>query len=111
MITPRSSTETLIAALRVLASDLESLAGEVVGACLREAADRMEEMQRQLERVGWQPIETAPRGKEILVYCEGCEGIGIAWLNKYGDIVIPEPQAIGHESLTHWMPLPPPPKT
>ena len=50
MITPRSSTETLIAALRVLARDVQSDDG-VANACLREAADRMEEMQRQLERI------------------------------------------------------------
>ena len=55
MIIPRSSTETLIIALRELAHDLDNVRGEassgVVSATLREAADRMEEMQRQLERI------------------------------------------------------------
>ena len=55
MIIPRSSTETLITALRVLAHDLDNVRGEdssgVVSATIREAADRMEEMQRQLERI------------------------------------------------------------
>ena len=50
MITPRSSTEALIAALRALAEDIVTDDG-VVSATLREAADRMEEMQRQLERI------------------------------------------------------------
>lgn len=50
MITPRSSTETLIAAMRVLASDIQSDDG-VANAVMAEAADRMEEMQRQLERI------------------------------------------------------------
>ena len=55
MIIPRSSTETLIIALRELAHDLDNVRGEdssgVVSATLREAADRMEEMRRQLERI------------------------------------------------------------
>ena len=50
MIPPRSSTEALIAALRVLSEDIVTDDG-VVSATLREAADRMEEMQRQLERI------------------------------------------------------------
>jgi hypothetical protein len=55
MITPRSSTETIIGALRVLSRDIVTDDG-VISACLREAAGRMEEMQRQLERV---PVEEA----------------------------------------------------
>lgn len=58
----------------------------------------------------WQPFHSAPREQEILVYCEGSECVGIAWLNRHGDLVMPEPQAIGHDSLTHWMPLPKPPE-
>ena len=49
MIIPRSSTDALIAALRVLSEDIVTDDG-VVSATLREAADRMEEMQRQLGR-------------------------------------------------------------
>jgi hypothetical protein len=49
-MTPRSSTETLIAALRVPAEQIPTADG-VINATLYEAADRMEEMQRQLERV------------------------------------------------------------
>lgn len=50
MIIPRTSTETIIGALRVLSRDIVTDDG-VANACLREAADRMEEMQRQLERI------------------------------------------------------------
>ena len=50
MITPRSSTKEIISALRVLSEDIVTDDG-VVSATLREAADRMEEMQRQLERI------------------------------------------------------------
>lgn len=67
MIIPRSSTETIIGALRVLSRDIVTDDG-VISACLREAADRMEEMQRQLERVGWQPIETAPENTRVIVF-------------------------------------------
>ena len=42
MNTPRSSTETLIAALRVLARDIQSDDG-VANAAIAEAADRLEE--------------------------------------------------------------------
>ncbi len=40
---PRSSTETIIGALRVLSVDIQTDDG-VVNSCLREAADRMEEL-------------------------------------------------------------------
>lgn len=50
MIIPRTSTETIIGALRVLSRDIVTDDG-VANACLREAADRMEEMQRQLEQI------------------------------------------------------------
>lgn len=49
-MTHRSSTETIISALRVLARDIQSDDG-VANAAIAEAADRMEEMQRQLERI------------------------------------------------------------
>ena len=44
----RSSTETLIAAMRILARDIRSTDG-VANAAIREAADRLEELQRTLK--------------------------------------------------------------
>ena len=44
----RSSTETLIAAMRILARDIRSTDG-VANAAIREAADRLEELQRGIK--------------------------------------------------------------
>jgi hypothetical protein len=43
MTAPRSSTETLVAALRVLAAEIQSPDG-VANAAIAEAADRLEEL-------------------------------------------------------------------
>ena len=43
----KSSTDTIISALRVLARDIQTDDG-VVNACLEEAAGRLEELQREL---------------------------------------------------------------
>jgi len=43
-----SSTPTIIAALQVLARDIETKDG-IVNACLIEAADRLQELSQQLE--------------------------------------------------------------
>lgn len=59
----------------------------------------------------WQPIETMPSGcQEVIVWCDGSECAGIAYKTDSGEIIIPEPQAIGYDSLSHWMPLPTQPK-
>lgn len=47
----KSSTETLIAALRVLANDIESQDG-VANAAIAEAADRLEELELNLVTIG-----------------------------------------------------------
>jgi hypothetical protein len=44
----KSSTQTLIAALRVLAQDIETEDG-IVNSCLLEAADRLRELSAELE--------------------------------------------------------------
>jgi len=48
MNTPRSSTETLINALRVLAHDIETEDG-VANAAISEAADRLEELHNSMQ--------------------------------------------------------------
>jgi hypothetical protein len=114
MITPRSSTETLITALRVMAEQLPTVDG-VMNAALDEAADRMEEMQRQLERFGWQPIETVPKdGTVILVTNEKSWVHPAAWNNadeKYPWAFMDGAQELNgmmEKYPTHWMPLPDP---
>ena len=47
----KSSTETLIAALRVLANDIQSQDG-VANAAVSEAADRLEELKLNLVTIG-----------------------------------------------------------
>lgn len=47
----KSSTETLIAALRVLANDIQSQDG-VANAAIAEAADRLEELELNLVTIG-----------------------------------------------------------
>ena len=60
----------------------------------------------------WIPVsERLPEsGEPVQVWCEGAEQPGLAWISRHadwsGEWVIPEPQAIGYESITHWMPLP-----
>lgn len=48
-------------------------------------------------------------GEPVIVFCVGAEQSGLAWRNK-GDWWIPEPQAVGYDSITHWQPLPPLPE-
>ena len=57
----RSSTETIITALRILTDDLHSGDG-VVSQCIREAADRLEELSKpqQHEPVAWASPNVVP---------------------------------------------------
>lgn len=48
--TPRSDTKTIIAALRILANEIESKDG-VANAALLEAADRVEEMSCKIRKL------------------------------------------------------------
>lgn len=49
---------------------------------------------------GWMPIETAPEGKNVLVWYKG--GVDVAW--RYGEVWQIDTKRI--EAPTHWMPLP-----
>ena len=54
----------------------------------------------------WQPIETAPTdGTEILGWCDGCCFVIEYWLDAWREI-----WGLGRVDVTHWMPLPEPPK-
>lgn len=69
--------------------------------------------------VGWRPIETAPEGKDILVYCrETGECFVVFWAlqmeTKQGDWVIARANdgtCFICKNPTHWQPLPAPPHT
>lgn len=43
-------------------------------------------------------------GEPVQVWCEGSESAGVAWMRS-GTWYMPEPQAIGYESITYWAPL------
>ena len=63
----KSSTETLIVALRVLARDVQSEDG-VANSFLREAAERMEELNRVVDQaIG--VVKAASRGDQEFIDC------------------------------------------
>lgn len=63
----KSSTETLIVALRVLARDVQSEDG-VANSCLREAAERMEEL-NQVVDLATGVVQAASRGDQEFIDC------------------------------------------
>lgn len=117
----RSNTETLIAAMRILADEIVSEDG-VANAAIREAAERLEELHAGV----WQPIETAPKdgtwvllsGCDILYGWDGDSTPG-AVVGQYTELlngrhIRPRWQFAWYDSgyygeyehPTHWMPLP-----
>lgn len=43
-------------------------------------------------------------GDAVQVWCSGAECAGVAWMRQ-GAWYMPEPQAIGYDTITHWQPL------
>ncbi len=91
------------AALRAL---VEQAARESIDDALRGAASVPASPPT---REGWQPIDTAPKDRSVLVYWPDGDSVhvGIAWFG-------PNMQAwlvtnVGPVAPTHWMPLPPAP--
>lgn len=61
---------------------------------------------------GWQPIETVPAGKPVLVFVPGDEARPVLEAQAYPDGRFYDPtydEWCG-DGATHWMPLPDPPK-
>ena len=64
----------------------------------------------------WQPIETAPKGESVLLYCRGFASV-YCGRKRYGNLGEPQQSEFAWRcdssgrfaSPTHWMPLPPPP--
>jgi cbb3-type cytochrome oxidase cytochrome c subunit len=78
MTTP---TETLIKALRILASDIQSEDG-VANAAILEAAQRMEEMNeriKRLEKLGRELYETVGCGCGMSGPCRSCRDATDKW--------------------------------
>ena len=69
----------------------------------------------KLEGVGWQPIESAPHGVLVLLYCpdRGCPTnrarVELDYAS-HGQRVGNSSSISHHSWATHWMPLPQPPK-
>lgn len=79
---------------------------------LEKAHARIAELEAANE---WQPIETAPNdGTEIMVMGvmpkTKKEYIVIAAYDRLGECFMNDLQLVGHDFLTHWQPLPQPPK-
>lgn len=89
--------------------------------------DALETVEIEIDE--WRPIETAPKdGTTVLLACDGSNSTGPRHLNKLSDLSPMDSEAFicmgawddsenwftdGHdcwECLTHWMPLPSPPK-
>lgn len=61
----------------------------------------------------WQPIETAPVGVDVLLYCPSLgykTTIGLLYKDEFGRPIWFERNAIKVPNPTHWMPLPESPK-
>lgn len=114
----KTDDKTLIEALRILSRDIQSGDG-VTNACIAEAADRLEELTQ------WRDISTAPKdGAEILVIIAGNHPQAdtpyipdlVSW-DEENLLFLPIEPNDGafydkwNDMLTHWMPLPNPPKT
>lgn len=82
---------------------------------------RIEQLQEQINANQWQPIETAPEGKTMLLWWipkdpnPYAEAIVIGQLSGYEehegewwDVQSGKYQSLKH--ITHWMPLPEPPQ-
>ena len=77
----------------------------------RESHEAADEIERLRGEKKWQPIETAPKNQEILVW----DGKNI-WLVDAEYEMYPKDNGCGccsssvHNQATHWMPLPESPK-
>lgn len=73
--------------------------------------DQLLQATELLKQVEWQPIESAPKNKDILV-CQGQNGIirTAHGVNEYGNWITGSHGAMDYiVGVTHWQPLPQPP--
>ena len=109
----RTHDATLIAAVRILARDIESGDG-CANACLLEVAARLAEL---IEERRWVPVgERLPEiDVQVLVWQQGCISPEIGWREHRPYYTVPETiwtlgdeldKGYPPEKITHWMPLP-----
>lgn len=73
----------------------------------------MSDLLNLADRVGWQPIETAPRDETVLVAGgDATYPVTACWGGEFGECWWVDGQEDVHVEIgwpTHWMPLPSPP--
>ena len=74
-------------------------------------SEQVEELKAKLDKAKWQPIETAPRdGRPILVSItipkSGDSWQDVVCFNDIENQFMSGLMFIGHDFITHWMPLP-----
>ena len=97
----------LIAAVRILSRTIQTEDG-VIGACLAEAATRLETM---VEERRWIPVGEKLPGNNVAVLCyvDGC-GAEMAWRENGQWFLSFAGCRISDSTYTHWQPLPPGPE-
>lgn len=72
--------------------------------------EHSETIRKALEaQQGWQDISTAPKDGTRILIAKG-ENIGHAYYRGLGFCVVASNDMIRDSDITHWQPLPPPPK-
>jgi len=65
----------------------------------RDLASERDQLRAELEKVRWQPIETAPKWQSVLLWATRTGGRCV--IDYWGDY-----DRHNHPRITHWMPLP-----
>lgn len=101
----KSSTESIIKALRTLAHDIESEEG-LIEAVLLESAGRLEELQLAAQKLpDWIAVETAtPPNDDMVLVCDE------EWFIETGYWIDGEWENCANLTPKWWMPIPTPPK-
>lgn len=86
---------------------VDELLGEEIGDRSKTILELIAEIERLRHSSAWVSVEDRlpESGAPVLVWCDGCGCAGVAWIRQ-GAWLMPEPQPLGYESITHWMPLP-----
>ena len=90
-------------------ADCDARAGEPLGKCMREAAARIAELEAEVARFRWQPIETAPKDGTELLLLDKADQPWIGFWNRRTSMWDDGDFRDNLKGLTNWMPLPEPP--
>ena len=103
----KTDDATLIAALRILARDIQSGDG-CANACLLEVAARLETL---VDERRWVSVSERlpPDNVAVLCWVDGC-GAEMVWREKGQWFLSFAGYPISDSTYTHWMPLPPGPE-